>query len=346
MNTPAPTDTATGLPEGAFGIGTYAEGLRSFPGAVKPNGEVIELGDVFTDTHAIFDDWARNFDRVSDLVETRSPGFALADLRALPPLAHPNLLCAGANYKQHVAEMLTFNDFNQHNRRPGESDEAFFKRNYQMMEERQRSGTPFVWTSLHSALVGAQDELPLPPVGRQHDWELEVAAVIGKTKRFATREEAQQMIAGYTIVNDIGSVDLARRTDVPFEFDWICKHQPGFKPAGPFIVPACFVDLESATITLRVNGQVKQDWPVSDMVFGPSDLIAYLSERVRLLPGDMILAGSPPGNGRSHGHFLADGDVVEAEITYLGRQKNVCVTEDTGGRVPIFDYMREPGGNA
>lgn len=334
-------DETTGLLRGTFGIGTFEVGGRIFPGVVKPNGGVIDISKEYHDTHAIFDDWSRAFDRLHDLAEMRDGEFEFASVRPLPPLAHPNLLCAGANYKQHVAEMLTYNDFNQHNRKPGESDEDFFKRNYAFMEERQRSGTPFVWTSLHSALIGANDDVPLPVVGHQHDWELELGVVVARSKRFATREEAADLIAGYMIVNDLGSVDLARREDVPFQFDWICKHQPGFKPAGPFIVPACFIKLdETMHIKLKVNGVVKQDWPVTDMIFGPADFLSYLSERIRLMPGDLLITGSPPGNGRTHGHFLADGDIIESEIAYLGRQRNRCQAEDTRGRKPIFDYMK------
>lgn len=333
---------ATGLLTGTFGIGTFQHEARSFPGLVKPDGGVIDLSNAYYDTHAIFDDWSRNFDALVDLAAKQDGELDFAALRPLPPLAHPNLLCAGANYKQHVAEMMTYNDYNQHNRLPGESDADFFKRNYAYMEVRQRTGTPFVWTSLHSALIGANDEVPLPPVGSQHDWELELAVVVGRTERFATRAEAADLIAGYMVVNDIGSVDLARREDVHFEFDWISKHQPGFKPAGPFIVPAAFIKInDDIRVNLKVNGTIKQDWPVTDMIFGPADLLSYLSERVRLMPGDMVLTGSPPGNGRSHGHFLSDGDVIDSEITYLGRQRNRCASEDTRGRKQLFDFMKK-----
>src|SRR5919106_589994 len=214
-------DPATGLRVGTFAVGTFESAGRALPALVHPDGSVLDLSDRFRDTHEILDDWETNFTVLGDLsAEPARATLRVEKLRPLPPLSHPNLLMAGANYKTHVAQMLTKNKFNQHNRKPGETDEEFFQRNYEMMEQRAREGTPFFWTGLHSALVGAND-------------------------------------------------DIFRRPDVTWGYDWISKHQPTFKPAGPFIVPAQFVEIdENVRITLSVNGQVMQDWPVNDFVFG------------------------------------------------------------------------------
>ncbi len=340
-STAAAVDPTTNLRVDTFAVGTFApssEPSRSFPALVRPNGEVLDLSGRFHDTHQIFDDWTVNFAVLGDLsADAKQPVEQLTELRALPPLSHPNLLMAGANYKTHVAQMLTKNKFNQHNRKPGESDEDFFQRNYQMMEARAREGTPFFWTGLHSSLVGANDDIVLPVLGEQPDWELELGVVIGGTGRFLTPEEAPSLIAGYMIVNDLGTVDIFKRPDVNWGYDWISKHQPTFKPAGPFIVPAQFVDLDQdVRIKLSVNGQVMQDWPVNDFVFNPAQYITYASERIHLQPGDLLCMGSPPGNGAHHGRFLQDGDIIDGEITFLGRQQNRCVAEDSHGRKPHF----------
>ena len=336
-------DPATGLRAGTFAVGTFASGGRSFPALVHPDGSVVDLSDRFRDTHEIFDDWERIFAVLGDLsAESGRATLHLDDLRPLPPLAHPNMLMTGANYKTHVAQMMTKNKFNQHNRKPGESDEEFFRRNYEAMEARAREGMPFFWTGLHSSLVGATDDIVLPVLGDQPDWELELGVVIGGTGRFLTPDEAPSLIAGYTVVNDLGTVDIFKRPDVNWQYDWISKHQPTFKPAGPFIVPAAFVTIDdSVRITLSVNGQVMQDWPVDDFVFTPAQLITYASERIRLQPGDLLCMGSPPGNGAHHGRFLQDGDVIDAEITYLGRQHNRCVAEDPQGRKPHFGLWKQ-----
>jgi 2-keto-4-pentenoate hydratase/2-oxohepta-3-ene-1,7-dioic acid hydratase in catechol pathway len=333
---------ATGLRAGSFGIATLAAGDRAFPALVLPDGAVIDLGAEWTDTHALFAQWDRAFDRLVDLAAQPHRATAtFADLRALPPLAHPNLLMAGANYKTHVAQMLTKNRFNQHNRLPGESDEAFYQRNYEMMERRAREGTPFFWTGLHSALVGADDDVVLPVLGEQPDWELELGVVVGRSARHASVEEAASLIAGYVIVNDLGTVDVFRRTDIPWGYDWVSKNQPTFKPCGPFIVPAAFVDRSAPMrIELRLNGEVMQDWPTDDMVFKPEQLLAYASERINLVPGDLLSTGSPPGNGMHHGRFLRDGDLIESTITGLGRQRNRCRAEARPDRPLAFGHWR------
>lgn len=345
MDQPATTahtaaDPVTNLRAGTFAVGTFERSGRSFPALVRADGSVIDLSDRFRDTHAILDDWKTNFAVLGDLsADSSLPTARMEDLRPLPPLGHPNLLMAGANNKTHVAQMLTKNEFNQHNRRPEESDGEFFQRNYAMMEQRAQEGTPFFWTGLHSSLTGAHDDVVLPALGDQPDWELELGVVIGRTGRFVTPDEASAMIAGYTVINDLGTVDIFRRTDVPWGYDWIGKHQPTFKPCGPFIVPAQFLDIDDTVrITLSVNGELMQDWPVNDWVYSPAQYVTYASERVRLLPGDIIGMGSPPGNGAHHGRFLHDGDVIDAEITYLGRQRNHCVAEDRKGRKPHFGH--------
>lgn len=341
LQSPANVNPTTGLLNGTFGIGTFAVAGRDVPGLVRPNGEGLDLSDRFPDTHAIFDDWERNFDRLVDIEAKHAGSFHLRDVRPRPPLSHPNLLCAGANYKQHSAEMLTKNKFNQHNRLPGETDDEFFKRNYALMERRAREGIPFLFAGLHSALVGANDDVILPVLGNEPDWELEFGAVVGKSGRLCSVEQAAGLVAGYVMVNDLGSVDIFRRTDIPWGYDWISKHQPTFKPAGPFIVPANFISVnDDIRIRLKVNGAIKQDWPVTDMVFNVPRLLAYASERVNLLPGDIIITGSPPGNGRHHGHFLKDGDLIESEITYLGRQRNRCVAERMPNRPLAFGLWK------
>ncbi|MFJ4840641.1 fumarylacetoacetate hydrolase family protein [Streptomyces sp. NPDC088746] len=336
MNHPYPQPhPRTGLLPGTFGIGTFADTALVFPALVLPDGSVIDISARFSDTHAVFDDWERAFGELTRLASGEEPTHRIEDIRALPPLARPNLLCAGANYKQHVAEMLTKNAFNQHNRFPGESDEDFYRRNYAMMEKRADDGTPFLWTGLHSSLAGADDDIVLPGVGVQHDWELEIGVVLSGGARNATPSAAAGLIAGYLMVNDLGTVDLFRRTDIPWGYDWIAKHQPGFKPAGPFIVPAPFVDVDQVRIRLRLNDEVMQDWPANDMVFDFPRLVAYASERVRLMPGDILIAGSPPGNGMHHGRFLTDGDIIDSEITGLGRQRNRCRNEHAD-REPVY----------
>lgn len=337
MSTTDAIASETGLREGTFGLGRFARGEREFAGLVTPAGDVLDLTQQFGDGAALYDDWPKNFDLLQELARTGSPVATIDDLRPLPPVARPNLLCSGANYVTHVAQMMTKNSAYQHLRIEGESDEDFFQRNYERVAARRESGTPFVWTGLHSSLIGANDDIVLPVLGEQPDWELELAVIVGKARRHMTLEEATRAIAGYTVINDLGTIDIFRRTDLQFEYDWISKQQPTFKVLGPYVVPAAFFpDLADLRIRLDVNGQTMQDWPVDDFIFTPAHVLAYLSERVNLMPGDVVAMGSPPGNGAHHGRFLQDGDVVDSSITGLGRQRNHCRDEDAEGRVPVF----------
>jgi 2-keto-4-pentenoate hydratase/2-oxohepta-3-ene-1,7-dioic acid hydratase in catechol pathway len=338
---PALVPTLTGLRPGTFGIAAL-DVHGPTPTLVLPDGEVIDVSDLYPSTRAIFEDWEQAFPALQRAAE-RTPQYRFDDLRALPPLDRPDLLCAGSNYVTHVAQMLTKNAFNQHNRRPGESDDEFFARNYRDTAARRESGTPFLWTGMHSSLIGAQDDIVLPELGDQPDWELELGVVVSHVRRYSTLAEAAAAIAGFVMINDLGTVDVFRRTDIHFGFDWISKNQPTFKPLGPFVVPAAFVDVSQLTIRLSVDGVVMQDWPADDFIFSPAEMVAYASERVRLLPGDVIAMGSPPGNGAHHGgRFLRDGDIVESEITGLGRQRNRCVAEDLHGRTPVFGHWTNP----
>ena len=331
---------ATGLANGSFGIGMYghADVGKAFPGLVQPDGTVFDLSDRYVDTHAIFDDWDRALDTFVDIAaKGGETGIRFEDVECLPAVRHPNILGTGSNYKQHVAEMMTYNKFNRHNRRPGESDEDFFKRNYAEVERRSSEGMPFFWTGLHSALSGANDDIILPLIGKQMEFELELGVVVARTGRYIPPDEADDLIAGYVMVNDLGAVDEFRRADVKFQYDWISKNQPNHYPVGPFVVPRQFVEWDQVQIVLKVNEKTMQDWPTNDMIFSPQEILSYASERIKLLPGDLLITGSPPGNAGSHGGaWLKDGDVVDSELTGLGRQRNLVVNEDAGGRKPTY----------
>lgn len=340
---PEGINPATGLIDGSFGIGTYRANERTFPGLVQAAGGLYDLSAHYTDTLALFEDWDRALDLLADIsAKDSGTDLSLGDVECLPPVSRPNMLCTGSNYRQHVAEMMTYNKFNQDKRLPGESDESFFLRNLEEVDRRAREGMPFFWTGLHSSLAGANADIPLPLVGEHHDWELELAAVVARTGRYVKPEDADQLIAGYVMVNDLGTVDEFRRADVRWGHDWVSKHQPNFKPAGPFIVPKQFVDRSRMQIRMKLNGAVMQDWPVTDMIFTPEQVLSYASERVRLMPGDFLLTGSPPGNGAMHnGRWMRPGDVLESEITYLGRQTNKVVAEETDGTLTYGPFIAE-----
>ena len=179
-------------------------------------------------------------------------------------------------------------------------------------------------------MVGARDDVVLPADCAQPDWELELAAVIGRSARRVPREDALDCVAGYMICNDVTSRDALIRPDARgLGLDWLAgKNSPTFLPAGPLFVPAAHAgDPADLRITLTVNGKTMQDESTADMVFDVAALVAFISKVAELRPGDLVLTGSPAGNGASLGVFLAPGDVMEGTITGLGTQRNVCVAE-------------------
>ena len=181
-----------------------------------------------------------------------------------------------------------------------------------------------------TAVAGVDAALTLPHYSEKHDWELELAAVIGRRAFRVSREQALEYVAGYTIVNDVSTRDLVFRKDMKeIGTDWFrSKNAPGFLPTGPFIVPAAFVgDPAALTVTLELNGQVMQNESTADMIFPVEAIVAAASEITPLLPGDLILTGSPAGNGMHWGRLLRDGDVMDSRITGLGAQHTVCVAE-------------------
>jgi 2,4-diketo-3-deoxy-L-fuconate hydrolase len=114
--------------------------------------------------------------------------------------------------------------------------------------------------------------------------------------------------------------------------DWLrSKNAPGFTPLGPWIVPAeSTADPGDLRVTLKLNGETMQDESTKDMLFGVARLVSYISRTSQLLPGDLVLTGSPAGNGIHWGRLLRDGDVMEGSITGLGVQRTRCVAEETG----------------
>ncbi|WP_207952046.1 fumarylacetoacetate hydrolase family protein [Pseudomaricurvus alcaniphilus] len=330
----------TGLLTGTFALAKLQDCDHRFHALVRANGEVIDISTEFPTSQVIYGDWEKNFAR---LCEIEKQGQILehevGHFHFLPPVDFPQIYGAGSNYRQHAAEMYTYNEGEyQKDRKSGESDEDFYKRNLEFVEQKRAKGMPFIWLATHGSMVGVEDNIELPAVGESHDWEAELCAVIaGNSPRYMTPAEAGDYVAGYTIINDMHTCELFSRSDIKWNADWIAKHSPSFKATGPYVVPRQFFKtIESPQIRLWVNGEVKQDWPSNDMIFSEDEYTAYASERFKLLPGDLLMTGSPPGNGAFHGQFLKPGDTLEIEITGLGKQRNAIVKEELGDRKPHF----------
>lgn len=282
---------------------------------------------------SLLEDWGRNSARLQALANTLTRDGAehrLDALRPLPPVdACSQVFQAGANYRTHVLELLAAAE------RRGDASDGISGGDRDLarlaLDQRAIDGDPFVFQGSTHALAGAHDDVVLPPEYEQHDWELELGVVIGRHARRVPRERALEHVAGYTICNDVTTRDALARPDVPGGIDWLAaKNSPTFLPCGPALVPAAHVgDPMDLRVQLRVNGRLMQDESTADMIFDVARLIEYVSTIAELRPGDLLLTGSPAGNGAHHGVFLTDGDVMEGTVTGLGVQRNRCVSERT-----------------
>jgi 2-keto-4-pentenoate hydratase/2-oxohepta-3-ene-1,7-dioic acid hydratase in catechol pathway len=234
------------------------------------------------------------------------------DVRFLAPILYPGtIFCAGANYRDHVAEMSKAMNL------PAEPDphEVGLK--------------PWHFIKASAGCVRGTGELiRLPSYSKKVDWEAEIAVIIGHECRNVSTEQAMGFVAGLSIVNDLSARDHLKRpgaaVDSPFRFDWVSqKCFDGALPFGPWICPLDDIDdIQNLGIRLWVNDELMQDSSSSNMIFSAAEQIAHLSTRLTLRPGDVIATGTPAGCGTPRGIFLKAGDRVTISIDQLGTLTN------------------------
>ncbi|MDT0307549.1 fumarylacetoacetate hydrolase family protein [Streptomyces sp. DSM 44917] len=218
----------------------------------------------------------------------------------LPPLTDPSAVYgAAANYSDHVAEMGA--------QAPDPAD-----------------GPPFHFLLPPASLVGHGRPVPRPRGVRRLDWEVELAAVIGRETDGIAPERALEQVAGYTVANDLSCRDEEFRSPL-FGMDWL-RHKGwrGLTPLGPCVVPARFVpDPSALRLRLSVNGVTRQDSHTGLMIHSVAQQISALSALAPLRPGDLLLTGTPAGTATAHqGRYLKPGDRVVAAIDGVGRLEN------------------------
>lgn len=307
----------------AFGIGTFAENGEAFP-AMVVGDKAIDIRPLLpgiATTADLFADWDTNLDVLEKHVN--DPGQSLDALLPLVPI-HPAgvILAAGVNYREHIIEMSVAHKLGK----AGASDDELRRDAATELDERLATGDPYMWTGIPAAMCGANDDILLPDFGTDVDWEAELGVVIGAEAHRVSEEAALDYVAGYVIVNDVTARSLVPRDDIAkIGTDWFrAKNQPTFFPIGPMVVPSRFIPYPgNLTIKLWLNGQLMQDSTTSNMAFTVPALIAYASSITKLQPGDVIITGSPAGNGSHWKRFLAGGDVITVSIEHLGEQRNL-----------------------
>ena len=215
------------------------------------------------------------------------------------PVPRQNIICLGWNYAEHAIESAKSR---QHNVKLPEH--------------------PIVFTKAVGSVNGPYDNVICDAaVTRELDWEVELAIVIGKQAKKVSREAALAHVFGYTVINDLSARDLQFRHKQYF----IGKSLDGACPMGPVIVTPDEID-NPQDLQLRswVNGTLKQDSRTDLQIFDCAEIIHRLSQSMTLYPGDIIATGTPEGVGfaRQPPEFLTAGDLVECEISGIGRLQN------------------------
>jgi 2-keto-4-pentenoate hydratase/2-oxohepta-3-ene-1,7-dioic acid hydratase in catechol pathway len=204
--------------------------------------------------------------------------------RLLPPCSPSKIVCVGRNYVEHAKELG--------NEPPAE---------------------PLIFLKPPSSLIASGDQIIYPALSQNVHFEGELGVVIGKPARHVKPEEAMDCVLGYTCVNDVTARDLQRK-----DGQWTRgKGFDTFCPVGPCLVTRDELNLERLRVRTLVDGQVRQDAPVTDMIFSVNVIIAYVSAFMTLAPGDLIATGTPPGVGP-----LQPGSNVQIEIEGIGVLEN------------------------
>jgi len=221
------------------------------------------------------------------------------EVRLLAPILNPpKIICLGLNYRDHAAE--------QGARIPDE---------------------PIIFMKPRTSIVGPNQPIVKPKFVKKLDYEGELAVIIGRRGKYIPASKARDYIFGYTVFNDVSARDIQFK-----DRQWTRgKSFDTFAPMGPCIAVRDQVrDPENLRIRTWVNGELRQDSSTSNMVFNVYEIIHHLSKVMTLEPCDIIATGTPAGVGvfmKPEPKFLEPGDVVEIEISEIGRLKNEVITE-------------------
>lgn len=279
-------------PEGPRPTIQVSDAFHDLIDAAAAHGFAAVAGDVT----AIIRDWDARREGVFALARALEGTSGAVDR---PKLAAPfeprRIFAAASNFIEHAEEMQT-------------------------KLAAKAESEPYIFLKTVESVVGPGDTVIVPPQVSRPDWEVELGVVLGRSAKNVAADDAHELIAGYTIVNDVSARDRTRRTDFPFSHDWFRgKSFDSFTPLGPVFVPRdCLGDPHDIRLGLKVNGKAMQDGNTSEMIFNIYEQIAYLSTILELKAGDLIASGTPAGVGMGRGVFLKDGDTMSAWVDGVG----------------------------
>jgi 2-keto-4-pentenoate hydratase/2-oxohepta-3-ene-1,7-dioic acid hydratase in catechol pathway len=313
---------------------TFSDRDSTSPGVLTDRG-IVNLASAWTgpdpprSVKEVLERGTSCLDQIRELVDSAEQLIPPDFVRLLAPIPRPGkVLALAGNYSEHIKEASV-----HHGYKLGLSDSP------------RQTTTPRPFLMPSTAVIAPGDTIPWPTYSREVDYELELAVVIGRLARHVEAGEALDYVAGYTIANDVSARSVtfvAGRAQRPWDefYDWLNgKWADGFCPMGPWLVTADEVpDVQNLKMTLKVNGQVRQDANSAQMIYPVADIVSFLSQIMTLEPGDVICTGTPSGVGVATGNFLRGGDEIECTIEGLG-----TLTNTFGAPPPKFYEPLEKG---
>jgi 2-keto-4-pentenoate hydratase/2-oxohepta-3-ene-1,7-dioic acid hydratase in catechol pathway len=248
-------------------------------------------------------------EKLAGLEKSAGAMIPLDSVKLLAPIPRPGkILALAGNYVEHIKE-------------------AGLKLGLSDSPRLTTTPRPFIMPA--TAVANPGDEISWPVYSETIDYEIELAVVIGRKAKTVMPEKAMEVIAGYTIVNDVSARTVTfkkNRAVRPWDefYDWLNgKWADGFCPMGPYLLTTDEIDdVQNLDMKLTVNGEIRQKANTSQMIHTVAQIVSFLSHLMTLEPGDIIATGTPSGVGLATGNYLKTGDKIEASIDKLGTLTN------------------------
>lgn len=266
------------------------------PGILDADGAIRDLTSVVMD----IDDYAVSPEGLAVIgaIDPMTLPRIMGDVELASPVSRPSkIVCIGLNYSDHAAEVGM-----------------------------EPPSEPIIFLKASTALTGPSGPVIKPPHSTKLDWEAELCIIVGTEASFVSEAEALDYVAGYAVGNDVSEREFQQERPGG---QWTKgKSGDSFAPVGPWLVTKDDVPTpEKLSIWLEVNGEMRQNGSTEKLIFGIKQIISFVSEYMTLLPGDIIMTGTPPGvaSGMKPPQYLNEGDVMRVGIEGLGEQQQTVV---------------------
>lgn len=282
---------------------SYLNGNQISVGVIQ-NNTMIDVSDEFSDVLSVIKAGNEGLERINKILHSDVDRGEIKREQLVSPIPklERNILCVGWNYLEHFDE--------------------------REQQDIDLPSKPTIFTKATGAIAGPYEDIPLPIYfTNKFDYEAELAVVIGREGKQISEEEASDYIFGFMCANDLSARDVQQAHGGQW---FMGKSMDKSCPAGPWLVTKDEItDVQNLDIACRVNGNTVQSSNTSLMMFSVNQIISEISQAMTIMPGDIILTGTPPGIGakRNPPILLKSGDVVEVEINGIGSIENHIIAE-------------------